>query len=111
ASEKNSSRALSRPSAIAPPRPSLRELRLHFRSEILRRERLRDVPVRTERKPPLAIAIGGLSRDQEDRRRSVVLVASNELDQLEPVDVRHVDVGDHQVVRAAREEPERLESA
>ena len=40
-----------------------------------------------------------------------MLALAHELDQLEPVDVRHVDVGDDQVVRAARQEPQRVEAA
>src|SRR5688572_17013965 len=36
---------------------------------------------------------------------------ANELHQLQPVDVGHVDVGDHEIVAATRQQAERVEAA
>ncbi len=39
------------------------------------------------------------------------LALANELHQLQPVDVGHVDVGDHEIVAATRQQAERVEAA
>ena len=41
----------------------------------------------------------------------MALALADEAHQLEPVDVRHVDVGDDELVGRARQEPERVEPA
>ena len=57
-----------------------------------------------------AIGIGALGRDHHDRDRAIRRMVLEEADQLEPVDVGHVDVRDDEVVRGARQEPQRVEA-
>src|SRR5262249_40355800 len=53
----------------------------------------------------------GLAGDDEQRRLAVVRVHLHEVDELEPVDVRHVDVGDDQIEPKTREQLEGVEAA
>ena len=52
------------------------ELRRTCVAELLRREGLRDERVGAEREPALDVALGGLRRDDDERRRPVVLATS-----------------------------------
>src|SRR4051812_43061136 len=96
ASEKNSSRALS--PALSPRPPPLFSAiaaseKTHARlAHALRRERLRNVGVRAELLATLHVALGRLRRDDDERRRPVMLGLADEVDELEPVHVGHVDV-------------------
>jgi hypothetical protein len=82
----------------------------HGFSEGLGREGLGEVTVRAERHRTRAIALGRFGGDDEQRRVAMGLASSNERDQLEAVDVRHVDV-DHQEIEAfARQYAQRVEA-
>src|SRR5207247_3245245 len=85
------------------------ELSSGFLSQELGCERLREVGVRAEQQPALSVALRALSRNQQYRRAAVLLALAHELHELEPVDVRHVAVGDHEIPRLARQTPARAE--
>src|SRR5690606_8956199 len=118
ASEKNSSRALSPASPPRPPPPpppcsaiaSCEELLARAAQE-LGRERLRHVGIGAELLAALDVALRGLRGDDDERRAPVGLRPADEVDELEPVHVGHVDVRDDEVVARPRQEPHRVESA
>src|SRR5690606_23905059 len=58
-----------------------------------------------------AVSLGRLCGNQHHPRPAVAIALPDELNELEPVDVRHVDVRDHEVVAAPGEQPERVEAA
>src|SRR6266498_1840335 len=113
ASEKNSSRALSPMSAmgLSARRRAARDQTVHRRNQHVGAQRFGQVFVGPEGQAPHAIFFRRLRRDDEQRRRAMPIALSDELHELESVDVRHVDVGDDQVVRAARQQAQRVESA
>src|SRR4051794_38184067 len=116
ASEKNSSRALSPALSPRPPPPcsaiasrTVEEL-LASSAEHLGRERFWDERVRAELFSTLDVALRRLRRDDDERRRFVLLGLTYEVDQLEPVHVGHVDIRDDQVVARPRQKPHRVET-
>src|SRR5688572_3615391 len=112
ASDRNSSRAFSVSSAtLRLPAALARELAQHEGLERFFGERLRQVGIGAEGEAPLPVAIRRLRRDQHDGQRTMPLALANELHQLQPVDVGHVDVGDHEIVAATRQQAERVEAA
>ena len=132
ASEKNSSRALS-PASPRPPPPSpwahghARAGRTRARWSPSRR----GAPSRRSQASRSCSGVNGLARyalaprasprstscsarmrrDDDERRRPVVLRLADEVDELEAVDVGHVDVGDDEVVGPARQQAHRVEAA
>src|SRR5262249_42086870 len=77
--------------------------------QLLGRERLDEVLVRAELKPFLTIAVAPLGRDDDERGVAILRRFLEKSDQLEPVDVRHIDVGDDEVESLAGQNLERLE--
>src|SRR6188768_630520 len=93
ASEKNSSRALSESSAM--------RLGLHHATwqqapdlglQGVLRERLDQVAIRAESQAARPVALGRLSRDDQHRSGLVRLALADEGNQLETIDIGHVDV-------------------
>ncbi len=80
-------------------------------AQVLGLEGLGEVRIGAEREAALFVALGGLRADDDEGRLPEVLALAYEVHQLQPVDVGHVDVGDDEVVRTTREEPEGLEAA
>ena len=72
---------------------------------------LGEVRVGAEGEAALDVLLGAQRRDDEQRRRPVVLRLADEAHELEAVDVGHVDVGDDEVVGPARQEAHRVEAA
>jgi hypothetical protein len=69
----------------------------HGSEQRFRSERLRKVSVRAELHGPRAVTLRGLGADDQQRSLAVCLTAPYEGDQLEAVDVRHVDVHQEQI--------------
>ncbi len=80
-------------------------------AKLLGGERLGQVGVGAEREAPLDVLLGAERRDDEQRRRAMVLGLADEADKLQAVDVGHVDVGDDEVVGAARQQAHGVEPA
>src|SRR4029453_11318177 len=59
----------------------------------------------------LAVVLPAFAGDDEQRCLTVVRVHLHEVDELEPVDVRHVDVGDDQIEAVAGQQLQRVEAA
>src|SRR5262249_42627419 len=75
------------------------------------RQRVGEAIRRPELDAPLSGVLPLVTGDDDQRRLTVVRVHLHEVDELEPVDVRHVDVGDDQVEPVARQQLERVEAA
>ena len=104
--------AWSRPSALT--RPPLRrpaERRFDGPAQLGGAEGLDQVVARPEVEAPLAVLGAVLRGDDDHGDPPVVRVRAHEGDQLQPVDVGHVDVGHDQVHAAGRKHPQRLEAA
>src|SRR5690606_25000502 len=82
----------------------------HRAPQLLGREGLGEVTVGAEGEPPFAVPLRGLGRDEEHPRLAVLVTLPNEAHQLQPVDVRHVDVADHQLVGPPREQAQGVEA-
>ena len=79
--------------------------------EVLGGERLRDVLVCSQVEGAFLVCVAPLRGDDDHRRVFVVGVGPSELDQLEAVDVGHVDVSDHEVELLARQNLQRLHAS
>src|SRR5690606_29606227 len=113
ASLKNSSRALSPISGTVLTLVGLRSFQLlhHFLAERLGTERLREVARCAELESSLHVLLGFLRRNQQHWGRTVTVVLPHELQELETIDVRHVDIGDDQVVGPPGQQPQGVEAA
>ncbi len=87
----------------------LRKDSLDRRDQPLRRKRLDEKLVRPERQP--SIALGALARDDDRGGGPVPITLADELDQLESVDVGHVDVSDDEIVAATGQQSQSIEPA
>ena len=74
----------------------------HGVEEGLRGERLVEVGVRAQLDAPLAIGGTAVGGDEDERGAGMPLAVAHMAHELEPVDLRHVDVGDDEVVLPAR---------
>ena len=72
-------------------------LRLDARDQLARGERLDEIVVRAGLQPLDARLFAGTRRQQDHRHRLRPLVGAQALQQLEPVELRHHDVGDDHV--------------
>ena len=104
--------ARSRSSVLTrPPLPPPGERGFDGPAQVGRPEGLDEVVARPQVEAALAVLGAVLGRDDDHGYFPVVRVRAHEGDQLQPVDVGHVDVGHDQVHAAGREHPQRLEAA
>src|SRR5215471_8918641 len=113
ASEKNSSRALSPMSGMgsAVLRRFARQQAIDGGNQELGAQGLGQISVGPQEKPARSVLLGGLGGDDEHRGGSMAVALPDELNQLEAIDVRHVDVGNDQVVGPAGQHTQRIETA
>src|SRR6266545_4538036 len=77
--------------------------------QLYRIKRLDQVLVRAQRQPLFHIFFASLGGNYEQWNRLLIWIVPDIADQLKPVYVRHIDVGDDQVDLFPREEPQRIE--
>ncbi len=78
--------------------------------EFLRGERFDEIGIGSKLHALVPVPLAAFGADDEQWRILVLIVGLDETDQLQSVDIRHVDVGDHQVGLAARQFTQRLET-
>jgi hypothetical protein len=78
--------------------------------QVLRGERLGQHRGGAELEGALDVAFAVVGGDDDERGVGVAGVLADRPDELEAVDVRHVDVGDHEVVVGPREQAQRVEA-